>query len=86
MALVLIIGVAGAVVLTTAAGARRTGTAYQRFLLASHAEDVDIGGPDPGDPDVAPLEKAIERLPEVTAASPVGAMLLVGPDRSSATP
>ena len=42
LALVLLIGVSGAVVLTTAAGARRSATAYDRFLEASHTADVQL--------------------------------------------
>ena len=85
-ALALVIGLAGAVVLTAAAGARRTGTAYQRFLVASHAEDVYLGGPSPASPVMARLDRDIERLPEVAAASPIAAMLLLTSDRSLATP
>jgi ABC-type antimicrobial peptide transport system permease subunit len=36
----LLIGFGGGIVLTTAAGARRTATAYDRFLRASHAADL----------------------------------------------
>jgi ABC-type lipoprotein release transport system permease subunit len=42
LALVLLIGLSGAVVLTAAAGARRTQTAFARFLESSHAADVQI--------------------------------------------
>lgn len=40
IALVLLLGISGAVALTAAAGARRTGTAFERFL-----EDAIIGIP-----------------------------------------
>ena len=42
LALILLIGVSGAVVLTTAAGARRTGSAFERFLESSHTADVQL--------------------------------------------
>ena len=45
--LVLLLGLAGGAVLAAAAGARRTGRAYPRFLVASRASDVLIG---PGGP------------------------------------
>src|SRR5262249_28742191 len=40
LAVALAIGIAGAVALTAAAGARRTDTAYDRFLAQGHAEDL----------------------------------------------
>ena len=42
VALVLLIGVSGAVVLTSAGGARRSASAYDRFLEASHTADVQL--------------------------------------------
>ena len=40
LSIVLLVGLAGAAVLTTAAGARRTDTAYARFLRSSVAADA----------------------------------------------
>jgi hypothetical protein len=40
--LVVLLAVAGGAVLAAAAGARRTATAYPRFLAASHASDVVV--------------------------------------------
>jgi hypothetical protein len=40
VSLALLVAFAGGCVLTAAAGARRTGSAYQRFLVASKASDV----------------------------------------------
>ncbi len=42
LALVLVVGLAGGVVLTAAAGAQRTGTAFTRLLQASHAADAAV--------------------------------------------
>src|SRR5947208_15219769 len=42
VALALMIGVAAGVVITAAAGARRTDTAYERFLAWSHPPDAGI--------------------------------------------
>lgn len=42
LALVLVVGLAGGVVLTAAAGAQRTGTAFSRLLQASHAADAAV--------------------------------------------
>ncbi len=41
--LALIVGLAGGVVLTAAAGARRTDSAYPRFLTAYRASDALVG-------------------------------------------
>jgi hypothetical protein len=40
--LVLLVGLAGGAVMTAAAGARRTSSAYPRYLRASHASDLLI--------------------------------------------
>ena len=53
-AIALLIGLAGGVVLTTAAGARRTDTAYARYLHYSHAADVIVSPQDRGLPDYYP--------------------------------
>jgi ABC-type lipoprotein release transport system permease subunit len=50
----LLIGFGGGVVLTTAAGARRTATAYDRFLRASHAADLLVSPDETGFPDLYP--------------------------------
>ncbi|MBV9412235.1 MAG: ABC transporter permease [Acidimicrobiia bacterium] len=61
-AVALLIGVAGGVVLTTAAGARRTDTAYARFLRKSHAADVLVSPSNRGLPNYYP---ALAKLPSV---------------------
>lgn len=43
VALVLLVGLAGGAVLAAVAGARRTASAYPRFLVASRASDVLVG-------------------------------------------
>jgi ABC-type antimicrobial peptide transport system permease subunit len=50
VAVVFLVGVAGGVVLTTAAGARRTGSAYARFLRASRATDMLVSPDNTGFP------------------------------------
>ena len=40
LALAVLLGVIGGIALTAAAGARRTDTAYPRFLRASHAAQL----------------------------------------------
>src|SRR5687767_10061800 len=42
VALALLIGLCGAVVLAAAAGARRTGSAFDRFVEASNSADVQL--------------------------------------------
>ena len=58
--LALFVGFAGGVVLTTTAGARRTASAYTRFLRTSHAADVLVSPDRTGFPR---LYKALDRLP-----------------------
>ena len=66
-ALALLLGLIGGVVLTAAAGARRTDTAYPRLLQWAGASQVDIvpgaNGPTPG------YFGALRRLPQVAAMS-----------------
>ncbi|HEV3354790.1 MAG TPA: FtsX-like permease family protein [Acidimicrobiales bacterium] len=63
-AVALLIGLVGSVVLTTAVGARRTDTAYARYLRRSHAADVLVSPSNRGLPDYYP---ALARLPQVAA-------------------
>jgi hypothetical protein len=77
--LVLLLGLAGGAVLAAAAGARRTGSAYPRFLVASRASDVLIG---PGGPRFSgSYDYALAGLPGVAAIAPVIGLnaLPVGP-------
>ncbi len=64
----LLVGLAGAVVLTAAAGARRTGSTLARVARDSHAADVLVN------PDENPNSaawKAVDRLPEVEASAEI---------------
>ncbi len=76
LAVALAIGLAGAVVITATAGARRTGTAFARFREASHAEDLYISAGSPKDPDVAKFDDELEALPMVERAGRIAAMIL----------
>ena len=78
-----IVGLAGAVVLTAAAGARRTDSAYSRFLVASKAADVLVAPDSTGFGGYYP---ALAKLPGVEAMAPViGVQALpVGPRRDIA--
>jgi len=67
LSLALLLGLAGGVVLTAAAGARRTDTAYPRLLTWANASQVEVA---PGEPDPAYFA-ALARLPQVAAAAPV---------------
>ena len=71
--LVLLVAVAGGAVLTAAAGALRTDTAYPRLLKASKASDVlvapDVWGP-------RGYFDALARLPGVAAVAPMAGMNL----------
>jgi hypothetical protein len=83
VALVLLVGIAGGVVIGAGAGGRRTDTAFPRFLKASHAADVLIS---PNATGLKGFYQDIERLPEVERAGTEAAVYLVhlspsGPNR-----
>ena len=63
-------GLLGAVALGAAAGARRTATAYGRYLASVHASDafVNVPGRVPGVPMSRPIE-LISRLPGITSSA-----------------
>jgi FtsX-like permease family len=67
LGLVLLLGLAGGVVLTAAAGARRTDTAYPRLLNWANASQVEVN---PGDP-VPEYYAALTRLPQVAGLASV---------------
>src|SRR5215470_2481947 len=61
----LICGLLGTVVLGALAGARRTDTAYGRYLRAINSSDVFVNVPGP----VLPVIRQVERLPGVASAA-----------------
>jgi ABC-type antimicrobial peptide transport system permease subunit len=73
LALALVVGVAGGVVLTAAAGAQRTGTAFTRMLQASHAADVAVVVNASGQSaqSYEGYDKALARLPGVAGEARV---------------
>jgi ABC-type lipoprotein release transport system permease subunit len=78
LALALTIGFAGAVVLTAAAGARRTDTAFDRFREQGRAQDLYFSAGPPSDPEVRRMLDEIEQLPQVEAAGRVAPMNVYG--------
>ena len=80
--LALLVGLAGGVVLTAAAGARRTDSAYPRFLAVSKASDVLIG---PASNGTGGYDDALARLPGVAAIAPIVGLQAqpVGPGREA---
>jgi hypothetical protein len=74
VALILLVGIAGGVVIGAAAGARRTDTAFPRFLKASHAADVLIS---PNATGFNGFYQDIERLPEVERVGAEAAVYLL---------
>jgi hypothetical protein len=61
----LICGLLGTVALGALAGARRTDTAYGRYLHAINSSDVFVNVPGP----VLPVIRQVERLPGVASAA-----------------
>src|SRR5207237_173264 len=66
--LAVLIGLTGGVVLTTAAGARRTDTAYARYLRSTKAADVLVSAANTG---LTGYYDAVARLPGVAASGAV---------------
>ena len=89
--LVLLVAVAGGAVLTAAAGALRTDTAYQRFLKASKASDVlvapDLWGPRDYFDALArlPITPATAEIPASSSIEEVTSAASVTPARLAAT-
>ena len=81
IALILLVGLSGAVALTAAAGARRTGTAYERFLDAAGTADARLqySSTDPA-LDARVLD-ALRSDPDVEGATPVWVTLAFATDR-----
>ena len=77
----MLIGVAGGAVLTTAAGARRTDTAYGRYLRYARAADVVIS---PAQTGLPRLYGAVAKLPQVAAIAPVVGVDALAPDHRQA--
>jgi hypothetical protein len=69
--LVLLIAVAGGAVLTAAAGARRTASAYPRYLRASHASDLLVS---PAGTGLGGYYAALARQPGVAQVAPVAGL------------
>src|SRR5215472_15280509 len=66
LALAVLLGVIGGIALTAAAGARRTDTAYPRFLRASHAAQLAVF---PAGSGFGGYFRAVARLPEVSSSA-----------------
>ena len=81
LALALLLGVIGGIALTAAAGARRTDTAYPRFLRDSHAADLLVS---PALSGFRGYFRAVARLPGVSSldATMFPQMSLPGPGAS----
>jgi len=81
LAMVLLIGLVSGVVLVAAAGARRTDTAYPRFLSRSHAADLLVS---PAQSGFRGYFHAVAGLPQVASADMVAflQMSLPGPGAS----
>jgi putative ABC transport system permease protein len=79
VAFALLAGLAAGVVLAAVAGARRTDSAYPRFLAASKAADALVS---PAGSGSVGYYNALSRLPEVSAVAPVVGLqaLPAGPD------
>ena len=66
--LALLVGVAGGATLAAAAGARRTESAYPRFLSWSRASDMLVA---PAGHGTGGFDDALARLPHAAAVAPI---------------
>ena len=67
----LLVAIAGGAVLAAVAGARRTDSAYPRFLQASNASDVLVS---PGGTGLGGYYRALARVPGVSAVEPLAVL------------
>ena len=67
LVLVSLVGLAGGVLLTTVAGARRSSSAYERFRAETLAADLDIAFDGPPGGDLEATKAAVAALPQVSA-------------------
>ncbi len=81
LAVALLVGVAGGVVLATATGARRTDTAYARFLRSSKAADVVLSPTQTGLPG---YYAAVARLPGAQLVAPIIGLSALDPEHGNA--
>ncbi|HEY5887948.1 MAG TPA: FtsX-like permease family protein [Acidimicrobiales bacterium] len=77
LALAVLVGMIGGVVLASTMAARRTATAYSRYIDFAHAEDINMGTPGINDPTYPAVVTAIERFPEVAAVGPISSQELL---------
>lgn len=77
LALAVLVGLIGGVVLASTMAARRTASAYTRYVDFAHAEDINIGTPGINDPAFADVVSAIESYPEVAAVGPISSQELL---------
>ncbi|MEQ1874767.1 MAG: ABC transporter permease [Ilumatobacteraceae bacterium] len=76
----LLIGLVAGTVFATIAGARRTETAYDRYLSEADAEDVMISFLGSNDPAFAESLRAIQALPQVGSIAATAPMFAAPPD------
>ena len=77
LALAVLVGLVGGVVLASTMAARRTASAYSRFIDVALAEDINIGTPGINDPAFPEVVSAIEGFPEVAAVGPISSQELL---------
>jgi len=73
----LLVAVLGGIVLATAAGARRTSSAYDRFLDLANPPDLLVSPPGGPGIDPTPFYEALERVPGVRGIKVFGGVPLV---------
>jgi hypothetical protein len=82
LAIVLVIGVSGGAAIGAAAAARRTQTAFRRFLAASRAYDLLVSP----NRNSLPFDRAVARLPGVVSSGLIAGIELAGPVKPGEPP
>lgn len=75
--LTLLVAVLGGVVISAAAGARRTSSAYERLLSVSHPPDLLVSPPGGPGSDPRPFYEAVRRVPGVRGTALVAGIPMV---------
>ena len=91
LALALLVGLSGGVVLAAVAGARRSDAALPRFIAVSHTIDATVWftgrrGGQPSRTDIARELDAVAALPQVRSAQRVVSLIMSGSDPLGPTP
>ncbi len=79
IATVLVVGLAGGLVVGAAAAARRTQTAFPRFLADTNSDSILVSPSSPFGLEKGGFDRAVAQLPAVSEAGLIAGVIVVGP-------